>query len=117
LAAIYASGKKLDVSKTQSTSEARIKKEQVLEEKTVQVPVTHEKVTIERRPASGAGTSDRPVNTETDVTIPLKHEEVQVTKKPYVKEEVVVKEKPVTETKTVQDEVRSETVQAEGEVK
>ena len=35
---------------------------------------------------------------------------MQVTKQPYVKEELSVKKKPVTETRTVTDQVRSEKV-------
>jgi stress response protein YsnF len=37
---------------------------------------------------------------------------VKVTKQPYVKEEVSVKKKPVTETRQVSEEVRSERVNA-----
>ena len=33
-----------------------------------------------------------------------------VSKKPYVKEEIVIKKKPVTETKTITEEVTSEKV-------
>ena len=33
-----------------------------------------------------------------------------VSKKPYVKEEIVIKKKPVTETKTITEQVRSEKV-------
>ena len=36
-----------------------------------------------------------------------------MTKEPYVKEEVSVKKKPVTETRQVTDEVRSERVNVE----
>lgn len=38
----------------------------------------------------------------------------QVTKKPYVKEEVVIKKKPLTETKTLSDQVTSEEVRIKG---
>ena len=38
-----------------------------------------------------------------------------MSKEPYVKEEVSVKKKPVTETKTVTDEVRSESVNVSGD--
>jgi uncharacterized protein (TIGR02271 family) len=41
-------------------------------------------------------------------------ESVKVTKEPYVKEEVSVKKKPVTETRQVTDEVRSERVNVQG---
>jgi stress response protein YsnF len=40
----------------------------------------------------------------------IRKEEVQVTKQPYVKEEVAVKKKPVTEMRSLSDEVKSERV-------
>jgi uncharacterized protein (TIGR02271 family) len=46
----------------------------------------------------------------------LKSEEVQVTKQPYVKEEVAVKKKPVAETRTISDEVKSEKVNISGDL-
>jgi uncharacterized protein (TIGR02271 family) len=103
---------KLNVSKRTSEQQATIKKEPVTETKTVEVPVTHEELTVERRPASSTTTPSDigPVESETETTIPLRQEEVQVTKQPYVKEEVTIKKKPVTETRTVSDEVRSEKV-------
>ena len=42
--------------------------------------------------------------------MPLNREEVEVTKESFVKEEVVVKKKPVTETKTVSDTLKSERI-------
>ena len=101
---------KLDVSKKTSVSQATITKEPTTETKTVDVPVTHEEVTIERRPPSGQTEAQTPVSSTEDVTIPVKKEEVEVTKTPYVKEEVVVKKKPVTETKQVSEEVTSEKI-------
>ena len=91
----------------------------VTETKTVEVPVTHEEISVERRPVSGTSTSataatDRPVESEQEIRVPLKQEQVQVTKQPYVKEEVAVKKKPVTETKTVSDQVTSEEVRVKG---
>jgi uncharacterized protein (TIGR02271 family) len=109
---------RLGVSKSQSTKEATITKTPVTETKTVEVPVTHEEISVERRPVSGTisttSTSDRPVESEQEIRVPLKQEQVQVTKQPYVKEEVVVKKKPVTETKTVSDQVTSEEVRVKG---
>ena len=101
---------KLDVSKRTSESQTTVTKEPITETKTVDVPVTHEEVTIERRPASGDTEAQTPVSSREDVTIPIKKEEVEVTKTPYVKEEVVVKKKPVTETKQVTEEVTSEKI-------
>ncbi|MDQ3903261.1 MAG: YsnF/AvaK domain-containing protein [Thermoproteota archaeon] len=110
---------RLNVSKRRSTSEATITKEPVTETKTVEVPVTHEELIVERRPASEStkGTAQTPVESKTDMKIPISKEEVEVTKEPFVKEEVVVKKKPVTETKTVSDTVRSEKIDTSGGTK
>ena len=109
---------RLDASTRESTREATITKEPVIETKTVEVPVTHEEISVERRPASGSTTTstaaERPVQSKTETKVPLKQEEVQVTKQPYVKEEVSVKKKPVTETRTVTDKVTSEKVKVKG---
>jgi uncharacterized protein (TIGR02271 family) len=107
---------RLNVSKSTSTSEATITKEPVTETKTIEVPVTHEELTVERRPAgeSSSTTTERPVQSKTDTKVQLNKEDVQVTKDAYVKEEVVVKKKPVTETKTVSDTVTSEKVDVSG---
>jgi len=107
---------RLNVSKSTSTSEATITKEPVTETKTVEVPVTHEELTVERRSPSesSSSTTERPVQSKTDTKVQLNKEEVQVTKEPYVKEEVVVKKKPVTETRTVSDTVTSEKVDVSG---
>ena len=109
---------RLDASKRESTREATITKEPVTETKTVEVPVTHEEISVERRPASGSTTTstaaERPVQSKTETKVPLKQEEVQVTKQPYVKEEVSVKKKPVTETRTVTDKVTREKVKVKG---
>jgi uncharacterized protein (TIGR02271 family) len=111
---------KLEVSRTESTTEATVIKEPLVETKTVEVPITHEEIVVERRPVSDVNTTDNKeaalakeggvVESKTEINIPLKSEEVQVTKQPYVKEELVVKKKPVTETRTITEEVRSEKV-------
>ena len=106
---------RLSVQKRESSREATITKEPMTEKKTVEVPVTHEEVTIERRPAEGATTAtEGPVQSREEVKVPLKKEEIDVTKEPYVKEEVSVKKKPVTETRQVNEEVRSERVNVSG---
>lgn len=103
---------RLDVSKKVKTDEVTIAKEPVTETKTIEVPVTHEEVRVERRPASADTVAEtaRPVEARTEVNVPVTSEEVEVTKRPYVKEEVVVTKEPVTETETVSDTVRSEKV-------
>jgi uncharacterized protein (TIGR02271 family) len=105
---------RLNVSKEESTDEATLTKEPVTETKTIEIPLTHEEVTIEKRPPSDRKytsiSCESPVESKTEIKIPLKKEEVEVTKQPYVKEEVVVKKKPVTKTQQVTEEVKSERV-------
>ncbi len=102
---------RLNVSKKTSTEQFTITKEPVVDKKTIEVPITHEEVVVEKRPPSkDSSVAVGPVKSKTEIKVPLNREEVEVTKEPYVKEEVVVKKKPVTETKTVSDTVTSETV-------
>jgi uncharacterized protein (TIGR02271 family) len=100
----------IDATTMESTREATVIKEPIKETKTVEVPITHEEISVERRIVSGRPTEERPVQSETETKIPLKQEEVQVTKQPYVKEEIVIKKKPVTETRTISEQVTSEKV-------
>ena len=104
---------KLNVSKREVTyKEATLIKEPVTETKTVEVPVTHEELIVERRPPTGATTSQDelkpPVTTREEIKIPLKKEEFEVKKEPYVKEEAVIKKKRVEERKTITEDVKSE---------
>jgi uncharacterized protein (TIGR02271 family) len=101
---------RLDASTRESSREATVIKEPIKETKTVEVPVTHEDITVERRDVSEHPTEERPVQSKTETKVPLKQEEVQITKQPYVKEEIVIKKKPVTETKTISEQVTSEKV-------
>ena len=106
----------LDVSKDIQEEHATITKKPVTETKTVEVPVTHEEISIETRPPSGGEgqvASEGPVTSTQEINIPLKKEEVEVTKTPYVKEEVSIKKKPVTETREVTEEVTSERINTE----
>ena len=104
---------RLDISKRDVTyKEATLTKEPVTETKTVEVPITHEELIVERRPASKSTSSisdlKPPVTSKQEIKIPLKKEEVEVKKQPYVKEEVVLKKRRITETKTITEEVKSE---------
>jgi uncharacterized protein (TIGR02271 family) len=101
---------KLDVSKNVQESQATITKEPITETKTVEVPVRHEEIEIERRPASGQTEAKEPISSKEEKTIPLKKEEVEVSKTAQVKEEVAIKKKPVTETRQVSGEVTSERI-------
>jgi uncharacterized protein (TIGR02271 family) len=107
---------RLNVSKRTSTTQYTITKEPVVEKKTIEVPVTREELVVEKRPAkdSTSSSAQGPVKSKTEIKVPLMREEVQVTKEPFVKEEVVVKKKPVTETRTVSDTVTKERINMSG---
>lgn len=110
---------KLNVSKKEVTyKEATLVKEPITATKTVEVPVMHEELIVERRPPTEATTSQHelkpPVTTREEIKIPLKKEEVEVKKEPYVKEEVVIKKKRVEESKTITEDVKSEKLADDG---
>ena len=102
---------RLDVSKKSQENQATITKKPVKETKTVEVPLTREEISIERRsPKDGSETEAQnpPIQSEQEIKIPVRREEAEVTKKPYVKEEVAIKKKAVTDKKEITDEVTSE---------
>jgi len=122
---------KLDIAKTEVVDEVIITKEPVKDTKTEQIPVMHEELTIEIRPVTNDHQSSlqssninnnnnntsneeneilKPVENKTQIRIPLKREEVEVSRTPYVKEEIVVKKKPVSGTQTVTEELVSEKI-------
>jgi uncharacterized protein (TIGR02271 family) len=98
---------RLDISKKSQENQATITKEPVTETKTVEVSLTREKISIERRPPSGQIQAQSPIQSQEDIKIPLKREEVKVTKKPYVKEEVIIKKKAFTDSKEITGDVTS----------
>ena len=103
---------RLNVSKKTSTAQYTITKEPAIEKKTIQIPVMHEELVVERRPPKDLSSpyAQGPVKSKTEIKVQLNREEVEVTKKPFVIEEVVVKKKLVTETRIVNDTVRSERI-------
>jgi uncharacterized protein (TIGR02271 family) len=106
---------KLNVSKKIMPDEATIIKEPVTETKTIEVSVMHEEVVIEKRSATAEGNASTLENppsktTRTLMRVPLIHEVVKIKKKPYVRQEIVIRKKPRTETKTISDFVISEKV-------
>lgn len=79
---------RLEVSKKMSTTEATIVKEPVTETKTVEVPVTHEELRVERRPASKSsmkGAAEKPVQSRTEIKVPLTKERCRLKRSPMSK--------------------------------
>jgi uncharacterized protein (TIGR02271 family) len=102
---------RLEPKKKEVIEEATILKEPVKGNKEVDVSLTHEELVLERKPlAEPRPTEENPVDTRTEIKVPLKREEVESTKQSYVNEEVVVKKKPVTEARTVTEEVTTERI-------
>jgi uncharacterized protein (TIGR02271 family) len=106
---------RLNVSKKTSITQYTITKDPITEKKTIEVPVTHEELFVEKRPPKDSSSSAQgPVKSKTEIKVPIMREEVEITKERFVKEEVVVKKKPVTETRTVSDTVTSERIKMSG---
>jgi uncharacterized protein (TIGR02271 family) len=114
-------GEELVVTKKELQDEITITKEPIRETKTEQVQLMHEEIEIERRPVDNLSNSSNdtstsisenvhPVEAKTEIKIPLKREEAEVTKKPYVKEELIIRKKSVTETRQITEEVTYEQV-------
>jgi uncharacterized protein (TIGR02271 family) len=95
----------------QEAGAVRIEKDVVTEQRTLDVPVTEERVRVERRVV------DRPVSAadadafeETVIDVPLRSETVDIQKQARVAEEVVVSKEAVARTERVTDTVRKEEV-------
>ena len=86
--------------------------------KTVEVELTHEELIIEKRPVAIKQNvidncitvaivihhSEETPESKIEIIIPLKREDIVVSKKSFVKEEIIIKKKPVTETKTITEQ-------------
>jgi uncharacterized protein (TIGR02271 family) len=89
------------------TGEVRLRKEVVTEQKTINVPVTHEEMVIEHRPASGQ-ISETPIGEGETIRIPISEEQVTVTKQTVETGEVALGKRQVQEIQQVADTVRRE---------
>jgi uncharacterized protein (TIGR02271 family) len=109
----------LEVSKRLTENKVKIIKEPIKEIKKVDIDLTHEEITIERIPfkndsLSSSSRSSQPnedlAQSKTELVIRLKREEPVIKKHSYVKEEVIIRKKPVTETKTITEVVVNERI-------
>ncbi len=97
---------------------ARVRRVVSHERRSLDVPVTHDELRIERVPlgegADTAGILGPDVFTEKDIDVPLMGEQVELDKRTRVTEEVVLRKRQVTEQRTFTGEVRKERVWVEG---
>ncbi|PLT28767.1 YsnF/AvaK domain-containing protein [Peribacillus deserti] len=100
----------LDVSKREvQTGEVEVNKEVYEERETVDVPVKHEEVYVERRPVNEEGASfDSTIDGNETIKVPIVEEQIEVTKKPVVTDEIVIGKRTVEETKQVSETVKKE---------
>lgn len=109
----------LDVSKNKvQTGEVNVRKEIIEEQKTINVPVSHEEIVIERRAVNDDSTAE-PIGADETIRIPVSEEQVEVHKNTVVTGEVEIHKREVQGTEQVQDTVRREEARVDksGEVK
>jgi uncharacterized protein (TIGR02271 family) len=95
------------------TGEVRLGKDIVEEQRTLEVPVTREEITLDRRPVTPRP-ADRPIEeADRSIEVPVREERVEIEKTPVVYEEVGVGKREVTETQQVSDTVRREEARIE----
>ncbi|USB33735.1 YsnF/AvaK domain-containing protein [Paenibacillus sp. YPG26] len=96
------------------TGEVQIHKEIVEEQKTINVPVTHEEVVIERRAVhDGDSVTGQPIGKDETIRIPVSEEKVEVNKQSVVTGEIEARKREVQETEQVQDVIRKEEARVE----
>ena len=92
--------------------EVGLRKEVVSEQQTLDVPVTHEEVYIERR-AGADQVSDTPVGEGEAIRVPMSAEQVNVSKQTVETGEVSVGKRAVQENRRLTDTVRHEEARVE----
>lgn len=99
------------------SGEVGIRTEVVSEQRTLEVPVTHEEVTLERH-AVDRRPSDRAIGEGETISVPVSKQEVTLDKQAVVYEEVNVGKRAVQETQQVSGTVRREeaVIEKEGDV-
>ncbi|EQB88886.1 uncharacterized protein (TIGR02271 family) [Clostridium punense] len=98
----------LDISKCMvQKGEVEIGKEIIEEQKTVDVPVTHEEVVIERRTLNNEESST-PISSEETIRIPVGEEVVDVNKRTVVTGEVSAYKREVEDTQQVSETLKRE---------
>jgi uncharacterized protein (TIGR02271 family) len=102
---------------THEVGEVEVRKEVVSEQRTVDVPIRREEVSVERHPTERRP-SDRPIGEGEKIEVPVREEEVTLEKRPVVYEEVEIGKRQIEETRQVSGQVRREVahVETEGDV-
>ncbi|GAC1423261.1 MAG: hypothetical protein NVSMB64_31300 [Candidatus Velthaea sp.] len=91
-----------------SRGEATVGTEVVTQHESIDVPVMHEELYIERRPVSGSAVNAGEIGDGETIHVPLREERVNVTKTPVVTEEIVVGKREIEDTQHVSETTRRE---------
>ncbi|MCU0636189.1 MAG: DUF2382 domain-containing protein [Gemmatimonadaceae bacterium] len=78
-----------------------------------EVPLSHDEVTIERRPLTGMSTEGATIGDQ-EIRVPLMREEPVVSKQAVVREEIIIRKQRKTENRTVEADLRRERINVEG---
>ena len=106
----------LNVSKQPvQTGEVELHKEVVTEQKTLDVPVTHEEVVVKQYAVSSNTSDTTPIGQDEEIRVPVTEERIEVTKTPVVTGEVTLEKRIVQETQRVTDTTRREELHVEQE--
>jgi uncharacterized protein (TIGR02271 family) len=89
----------------------RVRKRVRTDRERIEVPTRHEEISVERVPLEGEATEAQIGDDE--VVVPVTEEEVVVSKRPVLKEEVRIRKDVVSETETVEEDVRREEIEVE----
>lgn len=105
----------LDIAKDRvQTGEVNLRKEIIKERQTIDVPVTHEEVVIERR-ALNNEVSDTPIGEEETIHIPVSEEQVEVGKHTVLTGEVLASKRAVEDTRHIDETIKREEARLEVE--
>jgi len=103
------------VKETREAGAVTIKKDVVTEQQSVDVPVTHEEVVIERRPVAGRPATGSQIGDGEEIRVPVEAEKARLEKETVVTEELQVGTRPVTETEHLTGTVRREELRMDKE--
>ncbi|GAC1634272.1 MAG: YsnF/AvaK domain-containing protein [Ktedonobacteraceae bacterium] len=107
---------RLDITKQPvQTGEVQLHKEVVSEQRTVDVPVTHEEVVVTKHPVSSRTNDTTPIGQDDEIRVPVSEERVQVTKATVTTGEVSINTRTVQETQHVADTTKREELRVEQE--
>jgi uncharacterized protein (TIGR02271 family) len=98
-------------SREREAGQLKVRKRVRTDREQIEVPTRHEEVSVGRVPVEGEA-SEAEIG-DAEVVVPVTEEEVVVEKRPMVKEEVRIRKDVVSDTETVEEDVRREEIEVE----